>query len=378
MSKSYDVIVIGAGAMGSAAAYYAAKDGHSVLLLEQFDLTHERGSSNDHSRIIRYAYDYPQYVQLMRSAYQLWHDLEQASGEQLYVRTGGIDIAHPHQPSFDATKRCLEQANIPFELLDAAAAQQRFPMFRFDLDMQVLYQPDSGILLAAKCVQTHLRLAAECGAVIKANTPVTQITANQDSVTVVADETYSAGRLILAGGAWMNELLRMLDMELPLEPMGVQLVYFSPTDMSRFSAENMPIFITHLRGNKSDWVYGIPNVNNSGLKVAFHTGQRTQRVSEIDYTPKEDVIERLRAFMRRYLPEGDAPVKSTRICLYTMTPDEHFIIDKHPAYPQVVIASPCSGHGFKFSTLIGRMLADLATTGSTPYDTSLFKLDRFQ
>lgn len=377
MSQHYDLIVVGGGAMGSAAAYYAAKDGYSVLLLEQFDLTHERGSSNDHSRIIRYAYDYPQYVALMRSAYRLWHELEQAAGEQLYVRTGGIDIAHPNQPTFDATLQCLIEAQIPCELLDAASAQERFGMFCFDPDMRVLFQPDTGILLAAKCVQTHLRLAQQHGAVIKANTPVTRIVLRGDSVSVTADEAYSAGRVILAGGAWMNDLLAHLDLTLPLEPVGVQLAYFAPAQLERFSAGQMPVFITHLHGDKADWVYGIPNVNDSGLKVAFHTGQRVHNVREIDYTPKEAVVERLRAFMRRYLPEGDAPLQSTRICLYTMTPDEHFIVDHHPAYSQVVIASPCSGHGFKFSTLIGRMLVDLALHGSTPFDTSLFKVSRF-
>ncbi|XWX04991.1 N-methyl-L-tryptophan oxidase [Aggregatilineales bacterium SYSU G02658] len=374
---TYDVIVIGGGGMGSAAAYYAAREGHSVLLLEQFELNHERGSSNDHSRIIRYAYDHPIYVELMRSAYALWRDLEAEAGEQLYFRTGGIDIAHPNQPTFDSTRQCLADANIPFEFLDAQSAQARFPMFRFDPDMQVLYQPDSGILAAARCVQAHLRLAVKHGAAVKEKTPVQRIVVHQDSVTVVADQAYSAERVILAGGAWMNELLAHVDLTLPLEPMGVQLAYFAPQAMEQFSAEQMPVFITHLRGDKADWVYGIPSIHDSGLKVALHTGQRVQRVAEIDYTPKDETIDHIRRFIRQYLPEADAPVKNTRICLYTMTPDEHFIVDTHPAHPNVVIASPCSGHGFKFSTLIGRMLADLALLGSTAYDTSLFKVSRF-
>jgi monomeric sarcosine oxidase len=376
-SNTFDVIVVGGGIMGSAAAYYAARDGASVLLLEQFDLTHERGSSNDHSRIIRYAYDHPIYVELMRAAFKLWHELEAASGEQLYIRTGGIDIAHPNQPTFDTTRQCLLDAGIHFELLDAAAAQARFPMFRFDSDMRILYQPDAGILAASKCVQAHLRLASHHGAVIKANNSVKHIAAQQNGVTVIADETYAAGQIIVAGGAWMNDLLAPLDIRLPLEPMGVQLAYFETSSRETFSAPHMPVFITHLRGSKSDWVYGIPSLHDSGLKVAFHTGQRVQHVGEISYTPKEETIHQIRRFIRQYLPEADQPVKSTRICLYTMTPDEHFIVDQHPLYPHVVIASPCSGHGFKFGTLIGRMLADLALTGHTTYDTSLFQICRF-
>jgi len=376
-ANTFDVIVVGGGIMGSAAAYYAARDGASVLLLEQFDLAHKRGSSNDHSRIIRYAYDHPVYVELMRSTFQLWHELELASGEQLYIRTGGIDIAHPDQPTFDTTQQCLLDADIPCELLDASAAQARFPMFRFDSDMRILYQPDAGILAASRCVRAHLQLAARHGAVIKANTPVKGITAHQDSVTITADETYTTKRLVLAGGAWMNHLLAHLNIQLPLEPMGVQLAYFENSTEEQFSAPHMPVFITHLRGDKSSWVYGIPSIYDSGLKVAFHTGQRVRQVDDIDYTPKEETIHQLRQFIRQYLPKADLPLKSTRICLYTMTPDEHFIVDQHPLHPHVVIASPCSGHGFKFGTLIGRMLADLALAGHTAYDTSLFQIGRF-
>ena len=373
----YDLIVIGAGGMGSATAYYATLRGQSVLVLEQFALNHEKGSSNDHSRIIRYSYDNPIYVNLMRDAYALWHDLEAASGEKLYTQTGGIDIAHPFQSTFDDTQSSLESANIPFELMDASEARQRFPVFRFDDDMRVLYQADTGILAAAKCVQTHLRLAQQHGAVVKENTPVTNIITHADSVEVHADEVYSAAKLVIAGGAWMNNLLAHLDVQLPLVPVGVQLAYFQPNNLSPYTSDHMPVFITHLRGDKADWVYGIPSLNGSGLKVAFHNGQHVLKVEDIDYTPHDEVIERLRHYNRRYLPGADVSAKSTRICLYTMTPDEHFVIDHHPQHKHIVIASPCSGHGFKFTTLIGKMLTELAFDGTTQYDTSLFGLARY-
>lgn len=375
--QTFDLIIVGAGAMGSAAAYYAARRGQRVLLLEQFALNHQKGSSNDHSRIIRYSYDNPVYIDLMRAAYPLWHELEHAAGETLYTRTGGIDIAHPNQSTFDDTHASLDTASIPYELMNAEEARQRFPMFVFDDDMRVLYQSDSGILAAARCVQAHLRLAVQYGAVIKANAPVSRIVANSDSVEITADETYSAARLILAGGAWMNDLLAHIDLQLPLIPEGIQLAYFDPVPAAPYSAAQMPVFITHLRGDKADWVYGIPSINNSGLKVALHTGQRVQHVSDINYTPDEIVIERVRRYICRYLPGADAPLKSTRICLYTLTPDGNFVIDTHPQHSHIVIASPCSGHGFKFSTLIGKMLTELALDGTTPHDTSLFKMSRF-
>jgi glycine/D-amino acid oxidase-like deaminating enzyme len=175
----------------------------------------------------------------------------------------------------------------------------------------------------------------------------------------------------------MNNLLAHVGLQLPLEPVGVQLVYFQPDDLAAYSSENMPVFITHLRGNKSDWVYGIPSLNGSGLKVAFHDGVHVKDVADMDYTPKDEIVERVRQFNRRYIPGADVPAKATRICLYTMTPDENFVIDHHPEHKHIVIASPCSGHGFKFTTLIGKMLTELAFDGTTHYGTSLFGINRF-
>lgn len=375
--ENYDVIVVGAGAMGSAAAYYLARDGYRVLLLEQFDLQHEKGSSNDHSRIIRYAYDHPAYITLMRAAYPLWHALEEASQTTLYVQTGGLDIGNASDPSFAATRQCLAQAGIPHEILTPSEAAARFPMFRFDDDVDIIYQADTGILRAAAAVAVHLRLAQQHGAVVRANVGVSRLVAHANSVEVHADTVYRADRLVLAAGAWTNHLLANVGLSLPLEPTAVQLVYFETPPDNSLDAGTMPVFITHQRARYGDWVYGIPSIHGSGVKVAFHGGIRTKDVANIDYTPDPAVVERLRTYVRRYLPSADRPVRTTRICLYTMTPDEHFVLDLHPEHRHIVVASPCSGHGFKFSTLFGRILADMAIDGHTSHNTDLFSIARF-
>ncbi|MCU0512720.1 MAG: N-methyl-L-tryptophan oxidase [Anaerolineae bacterium] len=373
---AFDAIVVGAGAMGSAAAYYLSRAGQRVLLLEQFDLTHERGSSQDHSRIIRYTYNNPAYITLVTAAYKLWFALEEASGEQLYYKTGGLNFGAPDHPSMRDTLHSVQRMKIPHEVLTPQETRARYPQFTIPEAMQVIFEPESGILTAARCVAAHLRLAQQHGAVIRPNSPVTAIQPQADSVTVhTADAVYSAARLILAGGAWTNDLLARLRLPaLPLRPMRVQLAYFQPPDITPFSVGRFPTFIAWVPGIPA---YGMPSIFDSGVKVAFHGGETRGHVSEIDYTPDEHTIAEIRAFCRGFLPGADTALKQTRICLYTMTPDEDFILDQHPEYPHILYTSPCSGHGFKFSTLIGSILCDLALTGSTPHDISLFRAARF-
>jgi monomeric sarcosine oxidase len=373
---AFDAIVVGAGAMGSAAAYYLSQAGQRVLLLEQFELTHEKGSSQDHSRIIRYSYNHPTYIKLMMAAFPLWFALEEASGEKLYYKTGGIDFGSPASQNMQDTLRSVQDMNIKHEVLTPAETRKRFPQFTLPDDMQVIYQPDSGILPAARCVAIHIRLAEQAGAVVKPNTPVIGIKTHADSVEVqTPDETYSAARLVLTGGAWTNDLLELMGVApMPLSPQRVQIAYFQPPGMERFSVGQFPVFIAWIPGIPA---YGLPSIFGSGVKVAFHGGQQVNHVSEINYTPDNSTLLEIRAFCRNYLPDANAPLKFTRICLYTMTPDENFIIDAHPEHPNIVYASPCSGHGFKFSTLIGSILTDLALNGTTEHDISMFHASRF-
>jgi monomeric sarcosine oxidase len=378
MTNSFDAIVLGAGAMGSAAAYHLAKAGQSVLLLEQFEIDHQRGSSYGFSRIIRYAYEHPTYVRLMRSVYPAWSDLEAESGETLYTRTGGLDFGRPNQPSLRNILNSLEIERIPHEVWTPAEAQKQFPQFRFDHDMLILYQPDAGILSASKCVRTHIQLAEQHGATICANTPITSIIPRNDSVEVeTASDAFTAARLVITAGSWAKSILATLGLDVPLTPVRCHEIYCETDSPADYEPSRFPTFIAHMLNIYDRMPYGIASHHESGLKVGFHGGQRVDHPSQIDYTPDPDEAKRVLHFTERHLPAVQS-VRSSRICLYTMTPDEHFLIDKHPEYPHIVFGGGCSGHSFKFSPLIGGILTDLALQGDTDHDISLFKLSRFQ
>lgn len=375
---SYDAIVLGAGAMGSAAAYHLAKSGAKVLLLEQFEIDHQKGSSYGFSRIIRYAYEHPAYIELMKSAYPAWSNLEAEAGEKLYTRTGGIDFGRPSESSFQRTLASLRQTEIPFELFTPAEAQERFPQFRFDDDMQVIYQADAGILSASKCVRAHVRLAEQYGATVLSNTPVTVIIPRADGVTVKTEhDSYDAAHLIITAGSWGKSILAELGLDLSLTPVRCQEVYFDTDNPTDYQPDRFPTFMGHMLDVYQFIPYGIASIDSSGLKVGFHGGQPVNHPSEINYTPDDAAAEQSLTFTRTYIP-GVTAYRSSRVCLYTMTTDEDFIIDQHPQYPHITIGSVCSGHGFKFSTLIGSILTDLALRGTTSHDISKFKLARFQ
>jgi sarcosine oxidase len=377
MTNSYELIIVGAGAMGSAAAYHAAKQGARVLLLERYDLDHQMGSSYGQSRIIRYAYDHLAYIPLARAAYQDWAALEAEAGETLYIKTGGIDFAHPNEPVFRKIVDTLHATGIPYEILTPDEASVRFPQFRFDEDMAVLYQADAGLMRASKCVLAQVRLARQYGADVLEQTVVTHIAPSGDGVTVTtADATYSASRVILSAGAWMRPLVSALGVDLPLQPLRSHEIYFHASDPAPYTPERFPTYIGHLYREFGAATYGIGNVGGAGVKIGLHGGVNIDDPTTASREPDTNVVEAMERFAARYLP-GQWMRASARVCLYTMTPDEHFIIDRHPEYPQIVIASPCSGHGFKFSTTIGRILSDLALKGESPLDIGFFSLSRF-
>jgi monomeric sarcosine oxidase len=377
MQCNYDAIVLGAGALGSAAAYYLAKQGHRVLLLEQFELNHQKGSSYGASRIIRYAYDLPIYTELMKSAYALWAEIEAESGEKLYTRTGGIDFGKPTELLFQAIKTSLHSAGIPFEIMPATEAQHRFPQFRFREDWEVIYQSDAGILAASASVLAHLKLAEKLGAEIRPQTPILDVHPFAEYVQVVTnEETFSASHLVIAAGGWMRSVLQKLDLDVPLRPMRCQESYYETNVSETFEQDSFPTFIAHVKDEFGYMPYGMAGMDGSGLKIGLHGGEMVDHPSQIDYSVDEATVQKVLRFAGEVLPDV-VRLKSARICLYTMTPDEHFLIDKHPAYPHIVFAGGCSGHAFKFSTLIGKIASDLVLTGETSHDISLFSVQRF-
>ena len=379
MTMVFDAIVIGAGAMGSAAAYYLTERGQRVLLLEQFALDHRQGSSHGFSRIIRYAYDHPEYVELAKDTFPLWFQLQDKLGEQLVVQTGGLDFGPAEEASLEATIAAMRASGLPYELLTPAEAKVRFPQFRLADNFIALHQPDSGFVKASKAVLGHIKLARANGAVVQDGTAVASIVVQPDSVEVsTADETYSTGRLIVTAGAWARRLLQQTGLDLPLTPLRCQLNFMAPNAMAPYQAENCPVWIAHVASLFPEAIYGIPSHARSGFKIAFHGGPAHSHPSAISREPDAENVASLRPFMRAHIPGiARAPVRESRICLYTQTPDEHFVVDKHPEYAHVVIGAGFSGHGFKFSTTIGKMLSEIALDGATPHNDSLFKIARF-
>ncbi|HEY9619041.1 MAG TPA: N-methyl-L-tryptophan oxidase, partial [Crinalium sp.] len=314
---------------------------------------------------------------LMRAAYPLWFALEAEAGEQLYVKTGGLDIGFPDEPSFRTTKASADAARLHYEDLTQDEVRDRFPQFRLDDEMHALYQEDAGFLRASRCVLAHTRLAQVRGTTVIAQTPVMDILPTAQGVTVkTATEAYSGDRLIITAGSWAKAILAKQRIPLPLRVMPCQLAFFAATPSDAFVPGRFPTFFFHLNGSYGEEPYGIPD-DGQGVKVTtFYGWDTVSDPSEVDYTPSEAWVEGIRQFSRHYLPDADAPLVSTRRCLYTVTPDKHFVIDRHPDYPQIVIGAGFSGHGFKFSTLVGKILAELALQGKTEHDISLFQLTR--
>lgn len=381
MVQHFDAIVIGAGGVGSAAAYYLAKSGQRVLLLEQFELNHRNGSSYGYSRVIRYTYDNPIYINLMRDAYPLWFALQAEAEEQLYVKTGGLDFGFPETDTFQALKTSMDTAKLDYEQLSQAEIRQRYPQFALKDGMAGLFQAEAGLLRTSRCVLAHVRLAQNRGATVMDQTPVLKVVPTTYGVEVkTAQETFSCDRIVLTAGSWAKGLLAAQGIDLPLKIMPCQLGFYQPEHPADFEPGTFPVFFAHMNGDYGEMPYGIPHEDPSiGVKITtFYGWDTVSSPEEVDYTPSQAWTERIRNFAREYLPGAAGPLLSTRRCLYTVTPNKDFIVDHHPNYPQITIGAGFSGHGFKFTTLMGKMLADLAVQGSTPHDTSLFKVTRFQ
>ena len=373
MPASHDVIIIGLGAMGSAAAYHLARRGQRVLGLDRFSPPHTIGSSHGQTRIIREAYfEHPSYVPIVQRAYVLWDELARATNAPLLLQTGGLMIGAPDSIVFTGAKHSAETHGLPHEILTASAVRQRFPALRPSDDMLAVLEPRAGILFPERCIAAHLTLASRHGANLRTEEPVVRWTASEHGVEVVTTKgTYRAAQMILSAGSWARELLPDLNPPLTIERQ--VLFWFEPkTAPEHFYPERCPIHLWQIGGDEGRrFFYGFPDLGE-GMKIAWHhdgSNVSPDFVSR-DVAPAE--AESMRGLLRRYLPQADGRLRSAAVCLYTNTPDEHFWIDRHPAHPQVIIASPCSGHGFKFASAIGEILSDLAITRKSQFDLGLF------
>jgi len=371
----YDVIIAGLGAMGSAAAWHLAAGGKRVLGLDRFAPPHQFGSSHGLTRIIREAYfEHPLYVPLVQRAYELWADLEQRSGRRLLQQTGGLMLGPAKGVLVSGAKRSADQHRLRHEMLSAPDVRKRFPAFAPADDMVAVWEPRAGVLFPELAIQTHLDLAGRAGATLKFNSPVLAWEPHKDGVQVrTAVQTYTANHLLLSVGAWASSLVP--ELRLPLNVERQALFWFAPrTNPALFQPDRFPIFICEYDEHR--FFYGFPELGDGVKLGVHHEGQATQP-DLINRSISQDETETARSLLTRFMPAAAGALRSAAVCMYTNTPDEHFILDRHPNAPQVLIVSPCSGHGFKFSPLIGEIAATLISGGAPPFDLNLFKLSRF-
>lgn len=372
---NYDVIIVGLGAMGSATAYHLAKSGLRVLGLDRYQPPHNFGSSHGLTRIIREAYfEHPLYVPLVQRAYELWAELEKQSGQQLLLRTGGLMIGPRDGVLINGANRSAQEHKLAHEMLNSTALTQKFSVFKVQDNPTAVWEPRAGILFPERAIQTHLELAAKLGADLHFNEPVRKWEPLGKCVRIFTDSDFYTGNyLVFSSGAWMTSLLPAL--KLPLTVERQVLYWFKPASHAEmFKPDHLPIFIRQYAPYR--FFYGFPDLGD-GVKVAFHHqgGQVDPNALSQDVEPRE--IDEMRQVLSEYLPDANGELRSTAVCMYTNSPDEHFVLDHHPEYPQVVVASPCSGHGFKFSPAIGETIAAMINGNRPKFNLELFRIARF-
>ncbi|MBO0710491.1 MAG: N-methyl-L-tryptophan oxidase [Acetobacteraceae bacterium] len=374
MAPHYDAIVLGVGGMGSAAAWHLARRGRRVLGLERFDIPHRMGSSHGLTRIIRLAYhESPFYVPLLRRAFENWREAERRYGEQLLFVTGSLDIAPPADPMFEGSLASCQEHGLPHEVLTGAEVNARFPGYVLPSGHRALYQPDGGFISSERAIVAHVTLAQGEGADIRARERALGWRATGNGVAVTTERgTYEAATLIVTAGAWVGQFVPALAKR--AMPERQVLGWFQPADPALFQPKQFPVF--NARFDEGHY-YGLPIWGMPGLKLGcYHHLRQATDPDALDRECHAEDEALLRQVVRRYFPNADGPLMGMTACMFTNTPDEHFVIDALPDTPQVIVASPCSGHGFKFASVIGEILADLATTGRPHCDISPFQIGR--
>lgn len=372
----YDVIVLGLGAMGSATAHHLARRRVRVLGIEQFGPAHDRGSSHGKSRIIREAYfEDPAYVPLIQRAYELWEDLQRQAGTPLLITTGGLMIGPWEGELVTGALASAKQHNLRYDFLTAGELQRRFPAFQPTHDTVAVWEPRAGVLFPEACVQAHLDGAARAGAELHFEEPVLRWAVQGDRVEVATGRaTYSAGALVITAGPWAPQLLKELGLPLVVER-NVMFWFRPARDAELFAPARFPIYIYEYR--LGAFFYGFPALPPEGVKVAHHHSGEFSTPESIRREVSTHEVDAIRTLLAKHLPAANGEFQQAVTCMYTNTPDGHFIIDRHPARPQVTIACGFSGHGFKFASVVGEILAELTLGGRTRHPIDLFKLKRF-
>jgi sarcosine oxidase len=369
MQVTHDVVVVGLGAMGSATACHLARRGMRVLGLDRFSPPHAFGSSHGETRIIREAYfEHPVYVPMVQRAYELWRDLEKETGATLLRETGGVMIGRPDSDLVKGARHSAKLHGLRHEILTAGEVRKRFPALHPESDMVAVWEPRAGLLFADACISAYLAQARRRGAELRyEESAVRWESVGGDIRVLTAQGEYRTRQLIVTAGAWISALFP----DLPLRIERQVLFWFDHASASEmFTPERCPVHLWQFDGRR--FFYGFPNLG-SGVKVAFHHGGENTTVDTVRREVDAGEVADIRTVLRRFVPAADGTLRATTVCVYTNTPDEHFLIDRHPLRPQVLITSACSGHGFKFSPVIGEILADLVQDKQPRFDLSLFR-----
>lgn len=373
----YDVIVLGGGSMGSAAAYYLAKQKKRVLMIDQFTIPNHYGSHHGHTRMLRLGYgNGGKYVPLVQESLKLWLHLEEETGKTLYKRTGALTVGKPGSRFVKEAIDSSVKYHLAHEELTAEMIMERWPGITIPLDYYGCFDPDSGFLFSEDCITTYKEEAIKLGADVFENQPVLNIEMAEDTVKVMTTlGEYNAAKLVVTAGAWIPKLLESL--ELPIKPVRKTIGWFKPTANHLYSS-GFPCFIfdTDSLGH----YYGFPNFDGSGVKVGR---------MDLGYECDPDTVNRelghyeddegdIRNFLEMFMPQAAGELVRGETSMFSNTPDHDFIVDVHPKYSHVVLAGGFSGHGFKFASVIGSILGDLIIKGETKHDISFLRLNRFE
>ena len=374
MARSFDTAVIGLGATGSAALYDIAARGRRVVGFEQFEPGNSHASSHGESRIIRLSYhEHPSYVPLLRRAYEVWRSFERLDGGaagSLLTITGILEASHPGSSVVRNSLASSHLHDLPHEEMSGADASRRFPGFRLPRDWDALYQPDGGFLRPEAAIDRFVAAATKRGAEVRTQTKVLAIEPKPGAILVrTADETFEAGSIVVAAGAWIGDFVPRLAQSLAITRQVVG--WFPPRMPDLYTPDVFPVFILE---SEDDHIYGFPDFAGTGVKSASHLRGRTlPHADALTAVTSADDEREIASMLHRYLPGVGGPASKLMTCMYTRTKDGHFLIDSLPEDSRIVLASPCSGHGFKFANLLGSVLADLAQHGATDHDIGLFR-----
>ncbi|XP_069801342.1 peroxisomal sarcosine oxidase [Dendropsophus ebraccatus] len=380
--KVFDCIVLGAGIQGSFTAYHLAKNHKKTLLLEQFPLPHSRGSSHGQTRIIRRAYAEDFYTNMMEESYQLWAELEKESGIKLYRKTGVFYIAPSGNKEFELVCKNMKERKISWGLLTQEQFKQEYPGFVIKPGEVICCDHDGGVLSAEKALRAVQEQFIGLGGVIQDGEKVKHIQPGQVVTVTTTSRVFEAEKLVITAGPWAQKVLSPLGLELPLKTLRINVCYWKEKIPSKSGLlQNFPTFLgVDLNGEELE-VYGLPSQEYPGLfKICYHGGNEADpEERELQEKPNQiQDIQILCNFVSQYLPGLHPKPAIIEQCMYTNTPDSNFILDYHPLHKNIVIGSGFSGHGFKLSPLVGKILCELSIGKQPPYNLKPFHIGRFK